>query len=254
MIGLSEWQRKHMEYTKLGNTGMDVSRLCLGCMTYGVPERGTHPWTLDEEASRDAVHSIVTRAATDEARNTTLAALRECKQGKLGGDGAQKVAVGMMRYFAWGFRDEGFQATANWLAGANLDAMEMEQFFESLRNNSDGMGDESRWIDWLDRHAPPKVAGLEIPRIMERWTEQDYELAGEWLRAAPEGAGKSAAVLGYIGAIAPYLPESAVDWAVTLPPGSERDGAMKLIHDHLPRTNDDEKRAAEAFAQEHGIE
>jgi aryl-alcohol dehydrogenase-like predicted oxidoreductase len=41
-----------MQYTKLGKTGLDVSRLCLGCMTYGVPDRGTHPWTLDEEASR----------------------------------------------------------------------------------------------------------------------------------------------------------------------------------------------------------
>src|SRR6266852_5920662 len=41
-----------MEFTKLGRTGLDVSRLCLGCMTYGVPERGTHPWTLNEEASR----------------------------------------------------------------------------------------------------------------------------------------------------------------------------------------------------------
>jgi aryl-alcohol dehydrogenase-like predicted oxidoreductase len=41
-----------MEYTKLGNTGLDVSRLCLGCMSYGVPERGGHPWSLDEEASR----------------------------------------------------------------------------------------------------------------------------------------------------------------------------------------------------------
>ncbi|HEY6987155.1 MAG TPA: aldo/keto reductase [Bryobacteraceae bacterium] len=41
-----------MQYTKLGKTGLDVSRLCLGCMTYGIPGRGTHPWTLDEEASR----------------------------------------------------------------------------------------------------------------------------------------------------------------------------------------------------------
>src|SRR5689334_20520856 len=41
-----------MQYTKLGRTGLDVSRLCLGCMTYGVPERGTHPWTLDEQGSR----------------------------------------------------------------------------------------------------------------------------------------------------------------------------------------------------------
>src|SRR5437868_9220227 len=42
----------NMQYTKLGRTGLDVSRLCLGCMTYGVPERGTHPWTLDEQTSR----------------------------------------------------------------------------------------------------------------------------------------------------------------------------------------------------------
>ena len=41
-----------MNYTRLGSTGLKVSRLCLGCMTYGVPERGQHPWTLPEEASR----------------------------------------------------------------------------------------------------------------------------------------------------------------------------------------------------------
>jgi aryl-alcohol dehydrogenase-like predicted oxidoreductase len=41
-----------MEYVRLGVTGLKVSRLCLGCMTYGVPERGSHPWTLPEEASR----------------------------------------------------------------------------------------------------------------------------------------------------------------------------------------------------------
>src|SRR5918995_3676629 len=41
-----------MEYLKLGHSGLEVSRLCLGCMTYGVPDRGNHPWTLDEEQSR----------------------------------------------------------------------------------------------------------------------------------------------------------------------------------------------------------
>src|SRR5580765_280608 len=41
-----------MEYIRLGSTGLKVSRICLGCMSYGVPERGTHPWTLDEENSR----------------------------------------------------------------------------------------------------------------------------------------------------------------------------------------------------------
>jgi len=38
--------------TRLGRTGLEISRLCLGCMSYGVPERGTHPWSLPEAASR----------------------------------------------------------------------------------------------------------------------------------------------------------------------------------------------------------
>ncbi len=41
-----------MEYTKLGRTGLEVSRICLGCMSYGVPERGNHRWVLDEVQSR----------------------------------------------------------------------------------------------------------------------------------------------------------------------------------------------------------
>lgn len=41
-----------MDYVKFGNSGLDVSRLCLGCMSYGEPGRGTHAWTLGEEAAR----------------------------------------------------------------------------------------------------------------------------------------------------------------------------------------------------------
>ncbi len=41
-----------MNYINLGNTGLKVSRICLGCMTYGEPERGNHSWSLDEGASR----------------------------------------------------------------------------------------------------------------------------------------------------------------------------------------------------------
>ncbi|MFI6984420.1 aldo/keto reductase [Embleya sp. NPDC050154] len=48
-----------MKYVKLGSTGLDVSRICLGCMSYGVPERGTHPWTLPEEAARPLIRQAV---------------------------------------------------------------------------------------------------------------------------------------------------------------------------------------------------
>ncbi|RBW68633.1 aldo/keto reductase [Bacillus taeanensis] len=44
-----------MEYVKLGNTGLDVSRLCLGCMGFGEAERWVHPWVLNEENSRPII-------------------------------------------------------------------------------------------------------------------------------------------------------------------------------------------------------
>jgi len=48
-----------MDYVKLGSTGVKVSRLCLGCMTYGVPERGNHAWTLEEEQSRPLIRKAL---------------------------------------------------------------------------------------------------------------------------------------------------------------------------------------------------
>ncbi len=41
-----------MEYTKLGNTGLEVSRICLGCMSYGASDQGNHAWSLGEDESR----------------------------------------------------------------------------------------------------------------------------------------------------------------------------------------------------------
>ncbi len=41
-----------MRFRKLGRTGLDVSVVCLGCMSYGVADRGGHPWSLDEDTAR----------------------------------------------------------------------------------------------------------------------------------------------------------------------------------------------------------
>ncbi|KWF04234.1 aldo/keto reductase [Burkholderia pseudomultivorans] len=48
-----------MEYVKFGATGLDVSKLVLGCMTFGEPSRGTHPWTLPEAESRPIIRRAI---------------------------------------------------------------------------------------------------------------------------------------------------------------------------------------------------
>ena len=44
-----------MKYTKLGNSDMNVSRICMGCMGFGDAEKGQHSWTIDEEHSREII-------------------------------------------------------------------------------------------------------------------------------------------------------------------------------------------------------
>ena len=42
-----------MEYTKLGNSDLNVSRICMGCMGFSNAKSGMHSWTVDEEHSRE---------------------------------------------------------------------------------------------------------------------------------------------------------------------------------------------------------
>jgi aryl-alcohol dehydrogenase-like predicted oxidoreductase len=48
-----------VEYVKFGRTGLDVSRVCLGAMSYGVPERGPHPWSLPEDEARPFIRQAL---------------------------------------------------------------------------------------------------------------------------------------------------------------------------------------------------
>jgi aryl-alcohol dehydrogenase-like predicted oxidoreductase len=53
-----------MEYTRLGTTGLQVSRICLGMMSFGDPDRGGHPWSLAEEQSRAVIGKALAAGIT----------------------------------------------------------------------------------------------------------------------------------------------------------------------------------------------
>jgi aryl-alcohol dehydrogenase (NADP+) len=53
-----------MRYVRLGTTGLEVSALTLGCMSWGDPDRGGHPWVLDEDAGRAIIKDALEAGVT----------------------------------------------------------------------------------------------------------------------------------------------------------------------------------------------
>ena len=55
-----------MRYTKLGNSDLSVSRICLGCMGFGKAGNGQHSWTIDKEHSREIIQRALELAWLEE--------------------------------------------------------------------------------------------------------------------------------------------------------------------------------------------
>ena len=53
-----------MRYSRLGRSGLTVSAITLGCMSWGDPDRGGHPWVLDEDAARGIIRDALEAGVT----------------------------------------------------------------------------------------------------------------------------------------------------------------------------------------------
>src|SRR3954465_5407959 len=73
-----------MNYTRLGKSGLKVSRLCIGCMSFGLPDRGAHPWSLPEGEARPFIRQAIEDGINFfDTANVYSAATREEIVGKL---------------------------------------------------------------------------------------------------------------------------------------------------------------------------
>ena len=57
-----------MQYTRLGNSDLNISRICMGCMGFGDAGKGQHSWTIDEEHTREIIKKVWRRASISMTR------------------------------------------------------------------------------------------------------------------------------------------------------------------------------------------
>lgn len=200
-----------------------------------------------------ALDSIVDAARTPAERTATLAALREHLATLPEGEGRNQAADAAIRSLFQNAVKDGFDSGTRWLEGAGFSKEELGQLGDGgFQHNMRG-SDTGRWIEWMGKTLPEGKPDNGIRDLVRNWTENDYQAAGKWLASAPEGRAKELSVRSYAETVSRYEPESAVQWADTLPPGKGKEETLKRIYQNWPKGDDASKTAAEAFKKERGI-
>ena len=204
---------------------------------------------LGLENSSFVVTRIVRAATTPEQRTATLAALREHLANLKDEKARKDLSRSAVYVFAQNISKEGFEAGSQWITAAGFTPAELESLAGGL-NGSIKNGENGRWIEWIGENLPPHKAAEKIESMVRGWTHTDFQAAGNWINSVPDGPTKNTAIRSYALTVSGYEPETAAQWALTLPPGKDRDSTLNRIYQNWPK---DDPAAKEAFKQQHGI-
>ncbi|GAA5125230.1 hypothetical protein JIN84_13800 [Luteolibacter yonseiensis] len=196
-----------------------------------------------------AISTLVETGTTPEKRSAVLAALREYATTLPDETEREDLIATSLEDMARSLSNEKLASVKTWLDAANLNPAETSQFAAGLSyfNTKEETG---QWIDWMAGNLPAEDIAENVDNLVGQWTQQDYLAAGRWLSNAAEGPAKAAAVKTYAATVAEYEPQTAVQWALTLP-ADERQETFEAIYENWPKRD---SAAAEAFAKAHGIE
>jgi hypothetical protein len=145
---------------------------------------------------------------------------------------------------------QGYDELTGWIEDAELTQKEKAQFADGLTYFTT-KADTGRWVDWLAGSLPADKLADPVKELVGEWTQQDYLAAGKWLSEAADGPAKTSAVEAYAEAVAEYEPQVAAQWAMTLPPGPQREATLRSIYQNWPSSD---PQGASKFARDHGLE
>jgi hypothetical protein len=204
---------------------------------------------LGLKETSQAMSGIMRAARTPEERTMAIVALREHLATLPDEKTRNEQFAHSVSGLAGGLAQGGFESATQWIAEAKLSPSELESLASGLGHSAKS-GETGQWIDWIGEKLPPDKSADNIRRIVRKWTQNDYQAAGKWLAETPGGPSKNTAIRSYAETISEYEPETAAQWALTLPPGKDREETIRRIHSNWPK---DDAAAKEAFAEQHGI-
>lgn len=185
-----------------------------------------------------AITKICAEASTPAVRKKVWDALREYLETLADSGEKQALVRAAIQRMTPGISGAGQIEASKWLKDASLDPPALEAFAEAIPFNSKAE-ETTAWILWIGAALPSASADAPIRRLFSRWIAQDHVAAGRWLNGQPAGGVKSICVRTFAETVASQDPEAARQWALTLPPGPERDKLLRKSV--LPESSDTHK-------------
>jgi hypothetical protein len=200
------------------------------------------------------IHSVsfITMAAeSNESRTAILAVLRRyvaaMPPGKERDETLNAGVEGMIK----GSMLQNFEVGTEWMNHAGITPAQFASVFDQLAEDSSGFDSNKRWAEWLIPRLPPEQVTGKVITMVTSWAKQDYKSAGEWISGQANGVVKNAGIGAYSYEVAAYEPAVAVQWAMTLPAGENREKALQGVYENWLKTDPSGK---EAFGKQHGFE
>jgi hypothetical protein len=190
-----------------------------------------------------------------ENRDACLAALRDWSATVKDEQEREKTLSDAIRTVALGtsFGAPDFESATRWIDGAGLSPKELGFIADRKLAYHINLKDTGRWIEWLADKLPTDEIRESTRHLFEEWTRKDVRAAGTWLANAPDSPTKHTAALAFAEKVFPHDRETAIRWALTVPPGPDRDRTLKELYDAWPKNSPADEEAARNFARTVGI-
>ncbi len=197
----------------------------------------------------ESVSWTVASAIAPEDRLAMLASWRASLPAVGDPNGRKSLHDNLLRSLAQKVVDDGYEGASAWLQKAELSEMETRVFWAGVCD-AQPREDVGKWFEWAAQRFPMKEVSGYMEWQLKKCIRYDYRAVGEWLNGTSEGPLKQLAARNYAEMLAPYEPEAASQWALTLQDGNQRQKTLQAIQHEWQKKD---AAAADEFARRIGL-
>jgi hypothetical protein len=168
---------------------------------------------LDGKSRVEAANRLARNLSDEGAREALLTELRLAPLAQA--DGSE-----VLKGLGNGMASTPCGEEVSWMG--KLSESESVNIAEGITQSDKSLDHPATWLDWMGKSLlPEKVVDTAKP-LLTKWINDDYEAAGEWINKQPPGDFRNDAAANYSRMLLKRFPDTARDWANTLPEGSEK--------------------------------